>query len=65
MLTFETDKARNAEFAEIILCRDCDNWDTEWKPIWGKNPNDMHYCFVLDQITAGNFFCAYGEEKKE
>ena len=46
---------------QVVSCKDCDNWDTEWKPIWGTE----RYCFALDHITDGNFFCAYGERKKQ
>lgn len=57
----EVQDAPTVDAVQVVRCKDCDNWDTEWKPIWGTE----RYCFTLDHITAGNFFCAYGERKKQ
>ena len=38
---------------EIIYCKDCKNWDTDWQTIEGQ-----HYCPMVDKQTNGEWFCA-------
>lgn len=47
---------------EIIRCKDCKNWDTEWQNDWAKN---YHYCPMIDGTRAGDWFCADAERKED
>lgn len=44
---------------EVIRCRDCENWDTEWEPKGGG-----HYCGMIDSTTSEVFYCAFGEKRE-
>jgi hypothetical protein len=50
------------ESVSVVRCRDCKNWDTTWQNDWAKN---YHYCPLIDGTRNGDWYCAYGEEKKE
>lgn len=47
---------------EIVRCKDCKNWDTEWQNDWAKN---YHYCPMIDGTRAGDWFCADAERKED
>ena len=48
---------------ELVRCRDCVNWDTDWTPT-RADPGE-HWCPITDLIKPGNWFCANGERKEE
>ena len=47
----------------LVRCKECENWDTEWQPVFGKSNIVMHYCPMIDRVTAEDMFCAYGKRK--
>lgn len=47
---------------EIVRCKDCKNWDTEWQNDWAKN---YHHCPMIDGTRAGDWFCADAERKED
>lgn len=49
---------------QVVRCKDCEDWDTEWKPVFGGNDSETHYCPMLDMTTVGDFFCSYGKRKE-
>lgn len=60
MMMFETDKARNAEFAEVVLCRDCKHWVTVFNA--DKAENGLCYGFKSTTfVTPKEGYCFKGE----
>lgn len=57
--------APTIDAVEVVRCKDCENWDTEWQPVLCKSNRVVHYCPILDRVTAEDMFCAYGERKSE
>ena len=49
-----------SEWVEIVRCKDCGNWNTDWNP-----SGDGHYCGVIDLTTGDDFYCAYGERRSD
>ena len=48
-----------ADVVPVVRCKDCENWDTEWKPIIAEG----HYCVIIDKVMKPNDFCSYGKLK--
>lgn len=48
---------------EVVRCKDCENWDTDWCP--SHSAKGEHWCGMIDLVTEPDFFCGYGERKKE
>lgn len=48
---------------EVVRCKDCENWDTDWCP--SHSAKEKHWCSMIDFVTEPDFFCGYGERKKE
>ena len=57
-------KRLSAVQSAVVRCKDCEDWDTEWKPVFGRNDSETHYCPMLDMTTEGDFFCSYGKRKE-
>ena len=45
---------------EIIRCKDCENLQTDWKPLL----LDRHYCGVMDSMMKEDDFCSYAERRQ-
>ena len=58
------DNAPTIDAVKVVRCKDCENWDTEWQPVLCKSNRVVHYCPILDRVTAENMFCAYGERRE-
>ena len=48
------------DHGELIRCKDCKHWDTNWQTIEGK-----HYCPYIDTHQRGDWYCAWAERKEE
>ena len=46
---------------EIIRCKDCKDYQTDWKT---RYPN-MHYCATMDSMMPGDGFCSYAERRTD
>ena len=46
---------------EIIRCKDCENYQTDWKP----QDSDGHYCAVMDRVMEDDGFCSYAERRQD
>ena len=46
---------------EIIRCKDCKDYQTDWKT---RYPN-MHYCATMDSTMPEDGFCSYAERKND
>lgn len=44
---------------EIIRCKDCEQWQTDWESSMG----DGHFCPDIDLVTDGNFFCGFADKR--
>lgn len=40
---------------DIIQCKDCVNWQTEWEP---QGEPGIHFCAVVDGFHDGDWYCA-------
>ena len=47
----------------VVRCRDCKNWETDWKP--NHSIDGEHFCPMISLVTSGEWFCAYGERRDE
>ena len=47
---------------EIVMCKDCKNWDTTWQNDWAKN---YHYCPLIDGTRKGDWYCADAERRTD
>ena len=47
--------------APVVRCRDCKNWETDWKP--NHSIDGEHFCPMISLVTSGEWFCAYGERR--
>ena len=47
---------------EIIRCKDCENYQTDWQPL---SFDDGHYCAMVDTIMPYDGFCHMGERRTD
>ena len=52
----------DAEWVEIIRCKDCKYWDKTWTNDWAK---DYHYCPNVDGVRKADFYCADAERRTD
>ena len=45
---------------EVVRCRDCQYFDTEWSS--KKHPGE-HFCYECDKYRKENDFCSLGERR--
>ena len=45
----------------VVLCKDCENWDTDWIPKYARE--NEHFCPIVGLTTREDWFCADGEKK--
>ena len=50
-----------ADVVEVVRCKDCKHWQTDWNP----SIPDRHYCAVMDSMMKADDFCSYGEKREE
>lgn len=51
------------DFVEIVRCRDCKYWETDWTP---QGVSDgRHYCAPLDLFPSADWYCSDGEKREE
>lgn len=55
------DEAPAVDSVEVVRCRDCVNWQSDWAPTRGSCWD--HYCGIIDLVTAPDFFCGCGERE--
>lgn len=48
---------------EVIRCKDCENWDTSWKPT--SSSGKSHYCALKDGVWEPNDYCSSAERRGE
>ena len=46
---------------EIIRCKDCKDYQTDWKTRYAN----MHYCATMDSTMPEDGFCSYAERKND
>ena len=49
----------NGDLVHVVRCRNCENWETGWKP--NHSIDGEHFCPMISLVTSGEWFCAYGE----
>lgn len=60
---YAIEEAPSVDAVEVVRCKDCENWDTDWCP--SHSAKGEHWCGMIDLVTEPDFFCGYGERKKE
>ena len=50
-----------AEWVEIIRCKDCENYQTDWETSY---PN-RHYCAIMDSMMPEDGFCNHAERRTD
>ena len=50
-----------ADVVEVVRCRECENWDTDWEPSHAEK--GQYFCPILGQVTDTDFYCGCGERK--
>ena len=54
-------EAKYHDAVEVVQCRNCKHWDTDWKTMEGCEYK--HWCNFIDLITDADFYCKHGERK--
>ena len=50
---------------EVVRCRECKNWNTDWEPNYFNPDNPMYYCAETDLFLSGDWFCAGGQRRED
>lgn len=45
----------------VVRCKDCDNWETDWKPADAEDGE--HFCLVFAHTSMPDDFCSRGERR--
>lgn len=45
----------------VVRCKDCENWDTGWKPVDAED--DEQFCVCFSRVTRSDEFCSRGERR--
>ena len=57
------DGAPTVDAVPVVRCRDCKNWETDWKP--NHSIDGEHFCPMISLVTSWEWFCAYGERRDD
>lgn len=57
-------KYANEELVEVVRCKDCEHWQTDWKPK-GCEHEDAHFCEMIGRIVCADHYCGYGERRED
>lgn len=49
---------------EVVRCRECKYWGTDWEPRYSNPDNPIHYCGVNDLFPTGDWFCKDGQRRE-
>lgn len=52
-----------ADVRPVVMCRDCQHWDTDWIPNHARE--NEHFCPYIGLTTREDWFCADGEKREE
>lgn len=55
-------KYQLADVVEVVRCKDCDFWQTDWTPNHGGDQG-CHYCEMMDTFTEPLNYCGCAERK--
>ena len=55
------DRIAAADVVEVVRCKDCEYWKTDWKP--NNVADGYHFCTVVGLVRGEDWFCADGERK--
>jgi hypothetical protein len=47
----------------VVRCKNCEHWCTDSTPC--LQDADVHFCPMVDFYSTADWFCAYGESRKE
>ena len=50
---------------DVVRCRECQNWETDWEPIYFDHENPRYFCGEIDRYPGGDWFCSMGERRKD
>ena len=56
----EVDTVFVKDLQEVVRCRDCEHYDTEWT---SEAHPGRHWCYVFCHYTEPDGFCAWGERR--
>lgn len=56
------DRTPTADVVEVVRCKDCEFWQTDWIPNTGGD-RGCHYCEMMDSFTEPLNYCGYAERK--
>lgn len=57
-----TDILKGAPSIDIVFCKECKHWQTDWNPEEGVD--NFHFCPMVDRSIFDDWFCADGERKE-
>lgn len=49
---------------EVVRCRKCKHWKTDWPPSGFDPDNPRYFCSVNDIFPTGDWFCKDGERRE-
>ena len=53
-----------SEPEELVRCKDCESWQTDWKPK-GCEHEDSHFCEMIGRVVCADHYCGYAERRKD
>ena len=56
--------AENLPTVEVVKCKDCESWQTDWKPK-GCEHEDSHFCEMIGRVVCADHYCGYAERRKD
>lgn len=60
-LTITIEDRSDRDVVEVVRCKDCKYWDTDWRP----NDSTTHFCEIMGESQTADFYCADGERRKD
>lgn len=55
------ENAPTVDTVPVVRCKDCENWDTDWKPADAEDGE--HFCLVFAHTSMPDDFCSRGERR--
>ena len=59
----EIDDAPTIDAVEVVRCKDCKHWETDWTPNFAKSDTE-HYCPYVSLLRDADWYCKDGERSK-
>lgn len=59
------ESAPTIDAVPVVRCRECQNWETDWEPIYFDPENPRYFCGEIDRYPGGDWYCSMGERRED